>query len=372
MFDLRAHTHLLTVAGSRAHGLHTDASDIDLKGTAIPPARYFYGVGESFEQADDAAQFGVFVPNLTDAERLIAADTGVEGSVYDLRKFIRLASSANPNVLECLFARDQEVRIATPLGERLRESRRLFLSSKCVHTFAGYAAQQLSRIKLHYRWHTDGPERAPTREDFGLAERAQIPKSHYEAAAAAVQKQLDSWELDLSELDAADRLKVHDRVSRTLTELHLAADESLWEAGARWVGLDDHLVEVMKRERRYQSAREEWRRYQGWKKNRNVERAALEAEHGYDTKHGAHLVRLLRMGMEIATEGQCHVWRADRDGEELRAIRAGEWSYEVLVDWSHERTMELRSLKSFAVPDHPDRIAIDELCVSLVEEALSC
>ncbi|MCO4744331.1 MAG: nucleotidyltransferase domain-containing protein [Proteobacteria bacterium] len=374
MFDLRAHTHLLTIAGSRAHGLHTDASDIDLKGMAIPPARYFHGVAHRFEQADDASQFDVFVEDLNADELAIAGRTGLEGSVYDLRKFVTLATSANPNVLESLFCRDEELRLATPLGEQLRDQRELFLSAKCVHTFAGYANQQLSRIRLHYRWHHHGKESAPTRSDFGLPEVALIPKSHYEAAAAAVQKQLDRWELDLSELDAAERVKVHDRIAITLTELRLASDDALWDAGARWVGLDDHLVEVMKRERRYQSARDEWRKYQGWKRNRNPDRAALEAEFGYDTKHGAHLVRLLRMGVEIAQTGQCIVWRGDIDGDELRAIRAGAWSYDALIEWSDAAMKQLRGLKTadFAVPERPDRAAIDALCVSLVEQALGC
>lgn len=368
-FDLRQHTHLLTVAGSRAHGLHTDASDLDLKGIAIPPRRVVFGVSESFEQADDAEQFGVFLPDLSDEERDIASRLGVEGTIFGLRKFLRLASAANPNALEILFARDEELRATTPLGEQLRSARELFLSAKCLQTFAGYASQQLHRIRLHYRWHHDGPERAPTRQDFGLPEAALLPKNQLQAAQAAVRKQLDTWELDLSELDLAERTKVTDRITRTLAELTLASESARWDAAARWVGLDDNLIEVMKRERSYQTARAEFKRYQGWKKQRNPARAALEAKFGYDTKHGAHLVRLLRMGLEIGREGRCIVWRGDRDAAELRRIRDGAWSYEEIVSWADERTAELRSLRALAVPPRPDREAIDELAVDLLTKA---
>lgn len=374
LFDLRAHTHLLVIAGSRAQGLHTEASDVDLRGAAIPPAAYFHGVANGFEQADDAAQFPIFLPDLTNEERLVADESGVEGSVYGIRKFIRLASASNPNILETLFCRDEEVRIATPIGRQLRDARELFLSAKCATTFAGYAATQLTRIRLHYRWHNDGPEAPPTREDFDLPEAALMPLADIEAAEAAVQKQIDRWELDLSGLESAERIQLMEGVRRTLQELHLASDESLWDAGARFIGLDDNLVEVMKRERQYRSARSEWKHYLDWKENRNPARAALEASHGYDTKHGAHLVRLLRMGLEIAKSGECLVWREGHDADELRAIRGGEWSYEKLSEWAAEKTAELRALnaRDLAVPASPDRDAIDALCVSLVEGALKC
>ncbi len=374
MFDLRNHTHLLTVSGSRAQGLHTEGSDVDLKGMAIEPGAWFHGLAGEFEQADDVESMGVFEGNLTEAERAIVGHSKLEGSVYGIRKFMRLASAANPNVLEALFCRDEEVRILSPQGRRLREAHGLFLSGQCAQTFSGYAANQLARIRLHYQWHNHGPKAAPTRADFNLPEASLLPNEELEAAESAVQKQIDRWEINLSGMEIAERMQVMDRFRRTLTELNLASDEKLWEASARWIGLEDKLVEVMKRERAYRSARADWRSYQGWKANRNPARAALEAQHGYDTKHGAHLVRLLRMGLEIARDGQCLVWRDGHDGEELRGIRDGAWSYDRMLEWAAERTAELRQLKpgDLAVPARPDHAAIDSLCIELVEQTLSC
>lgn len=51
--------------------------------------------------------------------------------------------------------------------------------------------------------------------------------------------------------------------------------------------------------------------YQSWRANRHPERAALEALHGYDTKHAAHLLRLYRMGIEILSEQVVRVRRPD-------------------------------------------------------------
>lgn len=53
-------------------------------------------------------------------------------------------------------------------------------------------------------------------------------------------------------------------------------------------------------------------------------RKRLVARYGYDTKNAAHLVRLLRMGIEFLTEGVLHVLR--HDSHELLAIKRGEWT----------------------------------------------
>jgi hypothetical protein len=55
-------------------------------------------------------------------------------------------------------------------------------------------------------------------------------------------------------------------------------------------------------------------------------RKALVEKHGYDTKNAAHLIRLLRMGIEFLNEGELHVARHDR--EELLSIKRGEWQLE--------------------------------------------
>jgi hypothetical protein len=58
----------------------------------------------------------------------------------------------------------------------------------------------------------------------------------------------------------------------------------------------------------------------------------LEAKYGYDVKHSMHLVRLLRMGIEILETGKVNVKRPD--AEELIHIRNGGWTYDALVEYA--------------------------------------
>lgn len=368
--DLRARTILLTIAGSRAYGLHGPASDVDVKGVAIPPAAVYHGFLHKFEQADAPAELVPFLADLTDEERAVAARTKLEGSVYELRKLVRLASESNPNILDVLFCRDREVRLATPLGERLREHRHLFVTARARHTFGGYAAAQLKRIETHRRWLLHPPRREPLRADFGLPERTLIPADQLTAVRAAIQKQMDRWRIDLGDLDDATRLALQDRIADTLAEIGVTADAT-WAAAARNIGVDENFIALLDRERAYANARSEWEAHRRWEANRNPERAGLEARHGYDVKHGAHLFRLLRMAGEILETGEVHVWRGDRDADEIQEIRRGEWPYERLVAWARAREAELDGLQERAVvPQSPDREAIDRLCIELVEAGL--
>lgn len=122
---------------------------------------------------------------------------------------------------------------------------------------------------------------------------------------------------------------------------------------------------------------QEWKQLLHWRASRNPARAELEARSGYDTKHGAHLVRLLRMGREILVEGRAHVWRGEGgagDREELRAIRGGAWPYDQLVAWAEEADAELDRVLvegRAVVPPLPDEEALDALCAELVEAALA-
>ena len=104
----------------------------------------------------------------------------------------------------------------------------------------------------------------------------------------------------------------------------------------------------------YNLAKEKHAQYWTWKKNRNEARSVLEEQHGYDTKHAMHLVRLLRMGKEALEEGVLKVKRPD--AEELLAIRAGAWTYEECVEYAEDMDELIRGklYRETDLPKKPD------------------
>ena len=339
---LAARTVLYVVHGSRAYGTSRPDSDYDFKGVAVAPRQYRDGFAHTFDQAQTAEP---------------------DATVFDLRKFLALAADGNPNIVEVLWVADADRLVCTAAGALLVAARGQLLSRKARFTFSGYAVAQLKRIQTHHKWLRDPPQRQPQRRDFGLPERHALPPDQLAAAEAAIRKQVDSWELDLSGCDAALRLHIHSQLERVLGELHLGSEQRPRAAG-RLLGFDDNFLELLDAERHYKSARDNWRAFQTWQTSRNPARSALEAQHGYDTKHAMHLVRLLRMCREILTEGQVLVRRPD--AQELLAIRAGAWSYDRLLAWAAEQDAELGELeKVSSLPRAPDREQLDQLCLEI-------
>lgn len=338
-------TIFLATSGSRAYGTHRPDSDTDYRGICIPPAQYRDGFLMHFEQAE-------------------WKKPSPDAVIYGIQKFFKLAADCNPNVLEILWVDYDAVHKVTNAGRTLIEHRDLFLSQKVLHTFRGYAMSQLKRIKTHRKWLISPPTRKPTRADFNLPERTKIPKEQLEAAQAAIQKRLDSWEIDYDRLDKAGIIYIQEQITRHLTELHIGLEEKRTAAG-RLLGYDDNFLEYLGKERQYQVAKRNWDSYLNWKSARNPQRAAMEAAFGYDGKHALHLVRLMRMCREILKDGAVLVRRPD--AEELKQFLTGYWSYEDLMLWAEKQDVELLDLaKTSPLPHKPDRVALDQLCRKIV------
>lgn len=339
---------LYVVHGSRAYGTSLPTSDYDYKGVCIAPKEYHLGFVRKFEQAEYKDPDAV---------------------VYELRKFMKLASDCNPNIIEVLWTDPEDHVHVSPAGRSLLENRELFLSKKAKFTFSGYAKSQLGRIRSHRSWLLNPPKAQPTRKEFGLPEQTSIGKERFGAIQAAVQARMDRWNVDWEVLPRAERIQFREALEKTIAEMGVSTYEDQWESACHLLGMESNFVELISAEKRYRQAKIHWRQYQEWKANRNEQRATLEAQYGFDTKHGMHLVRLMRMGEEILRTGHVQVRRPD--AEELLAIRNGAWTCDQLIEWAEEKERVLDELyETSTLCKQPDRDALDRLCVELVEDSL--
>jgi predicted nucleotidyltransferase len=103
--------------------------------------------------------------------------------------------------------------------------------------------------------------------------------------------------------------------------------------------------------------------YMGEKRKKLVE------QFGYDTKNAAHLIRLLRMGIEFLADGNLQVFR--EDAAELKDIKQGKWGLEKVKREAESlfalaREANVRS----PLPPQPDYHKAEQLLMSIIKEEL--
>lgn len=95
-------------------------------------------------------------------------------------------------------------------------------------------------------------------------------------------------------------------------------------------------------------------------------RAELVAQCGFDTKVGYHIVRLILEVEQILVEGDIDL---QRNNEQLKAIRRGEWSLEYLREWFSLKQTELeRVYAESQLRPQPDEESIRLLLFNCLEE----
>lgn len=262
-----------------------------------------YGLDTAASDEDFRGVFIGLPDNLIGLHPLEHCELSGDNMLFELRKFLVLAKDCNPNIIELLFMDESDILLQNEWWMRIKRERHLFLSRKAKFTFSGYAMAQLKKIRGHNKWLND-------------------PQPVHEPEPARYLKQ--------KFIEGLGQREVFDQFA-------------------------------------YDTAMKHWRQYWEWKNNRNPKRALLEDEFGYDTKHAMHLIRLLRMGVEIMRGEGVKVKREDR--EELLAIRRGSLSYDELVATAQEYERQLENLYHTSdLPHAPDAGKINRLMLGVYHE----
>lgn len=349
----RDHLVFVVAGGSHAYGMATESSDFDFCGVTMPKA--LVTIQPSYQQTELAHEY---------------EGVKCEGKVYSIVKYFLLAAQANPNIIEQLWVDPSHILYNSTVGDAMFEARNHFMSKKLGWTFSGYAVAQMKKIRNHRKWLLSPPTHRPTRSEFGLPDN---PSHEHNVVKAAVQKRIDSWALDLDGLDPDRRLEVQDTLQRSIedyvsgvTAERLDALEARTLAAGVAIGLPDEYLARVQAEARYEDAIASWNKYQAWAKNRNPARAQLEAQFGYDTKHGSHVVRLGRQGLEALRTGVMQTKRPD--AEELLAIRRGAWTYDQLEEYAASIDAEFKEAMAMSpLSSKPDLKTIDNILTNCVE-----
>lgn len=302
---LQDNIHLLVFGGSRAYGTNTPTSDTDIRGIATN------------SKAD--------ILTYNDFETIVETET--DTVIYSVDKIFKLLADCNPNTIEILFVRDEDIIYADEIGKKILDNRNLFLSEMCIPKFGGYANQQLYRLQQKTL--------------------SALTESEYKQHIAKV----------------IQNMKLHLKESYGVDSISASFDDE----NGLVVTLEKDTIPM---DKLCGVLNEVYNVYKEYTKNSKRNEKALA--HNKITKHAMHLIRLYIMANELLTTGTVHTYR-DAEHDLLMSIRNGDYSdgdmmsekfFDLLRDY--EAKFEDAKLNS-VLPKRADIIAIERLRANINE-----
>lgn len=309
---------ILTLGGSRAYGTNNENSDLDIRGCALNSKMQIL-TNENFEQ---------FVNEATDT------------TIYSFNKLIALLSNVNPNTIELLGNKPEHYFYVSPIGQELIDNAHLFLSKKCVHSFGGYANQQLYRLNQ---------------------------KSAHQLSQAGLEQHI----LKTLEFMKTDFNKKYSDFSEDQIRLYI--DKAVQEGYDTEIFMDVKLTHYPLRD--YCSM---WSELQNTVKayGKIGKRNEKALEHGKIAKHMMHLIRLYMMCLDILEKEKIITYR-ENEHDLLMDIRNGKFldsndkpipEFFEMVD-EYEKKLEYAK-QNTSLPDNPNYKKINEFVASVNERVV--
>jgi len=100
-----------------------------------------------------------------------------------------------------------------------------------------------------------------------------------------------------------------------------------------------------------------------------AKRKELVEQFGYDCKNAAHLIRLLRMGIEFLGDGELRVFR--QDAHELKEIKSGKWSLAKIEKEADDLfKLAKEAYVRSPLPPQPDHEKAEKLLMKIMRSSL--
>ena len=331
------------VTGSKAYGLDTVKSDIDIRGVFVMPKNLFYSLE--------------YVPQISNDSNDIV--------YYELKRFMELLSKNNPNIIELLNVPENCILYKHKLMSKIKSE--LFLSKLCEQTFANYACTQIKKAYgLEKKILNPVEEERKSVLDFCYV---YVGKETINLKAFLLENGFEEERMGLTAIshlrDCYNLYYSKEHQYSGVIRKEEANDVCLSSipkgeipAGLLYFNKDGYSLYCKK-----------YKEYWEWVEKRNDERYNTTMTHGknYDSKNMMHVFRLLLMAKEIAMEGKVNVWRRDR--EFLLDIKQGKYEYDDLLKKAELLKNELPELfQESNLPDEPNTDSINRLLVDMRED----
>lgn len=299
------------IVGSQSYGTNIETSDIDYK--------------------------GVYISSLEDLFKIDVDDylaINKDESYFEVSKFLKLLSKANPTAIELLFTPDDCIVYKHPLFEEIIRNRDLFITKECAKTFYKYAESEITKAI--------GTDKMMNWEKSEMVRKTPLDFIYFinnDGSSIPLINYLEKNGLRQDNCGIA-----HANNTNGIYALY-HDDTSNRECRFKGIILDDstdvRLSSIPKNKKPlglisfnkngYSQHCKKYNQYTKWLSERNEQRYVDVEGHNQkiDGKNMLHCVRLVDISKEIALTGKFNVRRPN--AEYLKEIRKGKYNLETIV-----------------------------------------
>lgn len=333
------------IVGSQAYGISTPTSDVDKKGVFIQSLDSILGIGY-IEQINDEKNDQTF---------------------YEVRRFLELLRSNNPNILELLNLPEDCIEYKDPIFDLILEHKEKFITKICKASFGGYAVEQIKKARgmnkkivnpvakerksiMDFCYVVSGYDTVPLKDFLNNSGYRQD-----KCGLVNLPHARDTYALFYDHFNTIPYKGIVN-ADDTSNEVRLSSIPKGEKSVATMIYNKDGYTKYCK----------DYKEYWEWVEKRNPARYADNMAHGggYDGKNCAHAVRLLEMSIEILKGEGINVRRKNR--EDLLGIRRGEWDYDDLIKRIEGLKSELDSVcLTSNLPDDVSQEFVNDLLIKI-------
>ncbi len=316
------HTLLKAIVGSQAYGTATPASDEDYKGIYLQPVNEI--IGFHYKEQINVSK---------------------DECYYEIKRFLELAQSANPTILELLYLPPECILQSSEAYSILVKNRSTFLTKKCLHSFGGYAIAQIKKARGLDKKMNWEKERIVRKNPMDFCHVYLSNGASIELTTFLEQKSLLPTQCGLTAVTHfRDCYALYYDDKNTHGYKGISIEESNTLRLSSIPKQENSIAILCYNKDAYSIHCKEYKSYIEWLENRNTQRYTDIAGHQQqiDGKNLLHCRRLLDMALEIATTQHLHVKRPN--AAYLLSIRRGEVDLESLIGKAEEDILYLNEL----------------------------
>ena len=346
------------IRGSVLYNTNIDTSDTDYGGVYILPNEKLLGLPHFYQDQ--------------------VSDEKHDTTYYEFNRWVELLMKANPNALESLFVlTDKVIGDIHPAVQLIIDNRDMFLTKECFKSLSGYAYAQIQKCRglnkkcvqpvmekkevmdFCYTFKDQGSQ--PMKEflaERGLDQKycglVSIPNMkdtygvYYDYAAHLHFEQHINWKKFFYKYGSLGQWnKIQDRITYRVFFGYSGIVHP--EGKSNEVRLSSipkgeiPICFMTYNQQGYESHCRKYKEYQEGVEKRTPARYESNLKSNYDVKNGAHCVRLLHMGKELAEGKGFNVVRT-WDREMILDIRNHKYEYEEIIEYVEKVFAEMKEL----------------------------